>query len=174
MDLKTGEWLTSWMGVYAFSSVVSIHWQSKWLIGEQLTCWMCVHPFLSVVLILKHWRETHRLVECSPVPSIVLICSNTEEQLTYWMHVHPLVLISGSDLVKHWRVAHKLNAFSPNLVRGLIWSNTGEQLTYWMHVHPILSVFSSGQRLESDSQTGYILISGLVLIHSITREQLTN
>ena len=136
---------------------------------------MHVHPLvlISGSDLVKHWRVAHKLNAFSPNLSVF------DGSLKHWRATHSLdacspVLISGSDIVKHWRVTHILDACSPNLVRGLIWSNTGEQLTYWMHVHPILSVFSSGQRLESDSQTGYILISGLVLIHSITREQLTN
>ena len=101
--------LTCWRATHKLnassilSSVILIHSNTE----EWLTRWMHVHPFSSVVLICKNTRETHSLDACSvilvsssnlliharathnlhvqPFLSVVLICSTPGEQLTSWI-----------------------------------------------------------------------------------------
>ena len=121
---NTEEWLTNWMGIHRFSSVVPISTNK----GEKLTTWMDVHPFLSVVLICSNtWEKLTAWMGVHQFSSVVLICLKTGEGLTSWMGVLPLLTVI-------------LNC-----------SYSGEGITSWMSVFSY-QWFWSSQTKERDTQ----------------------
>jgi hypothetical protein len=139
---NTGEWLTAWMCVQQFSSVVLIYSNTR----EWLTPWMmCSAILVSDSDLLKHWRVTHILdhamvaMMCvQPFLSVVLICSNTEERLTNWMCASVQSFLSVVLICSNTR--EWLTTWMS--VRKWFWSaqTLESKLTFWMHIQPFLSV----------------------------------
>ena len=127
-------WLTNWMGVYPFSLVVLIQTDTRMRLVSQ-TGWVFIHShqfwvwfcqtldsesnshsgwvfshscqwFWSCQTLL-HWRATHILDGCSPIP------------------------VNGSDLVKPQRVTHILDGSHSSYCQWFLSSHTAsrEQLT---------------------------------------------
>ena len=91
---QTLEWLTIWMHVQPFLSVVLIcSWRVTHMLDRQFSSvvlkqWSDSHPghmlatLISGSHLIKHWRTTHLLDTCSATLVSVSICLNTKEQLT--------------------------------------------------------------------------------------------
>ena len=147
-------------------------------------------------LVLKWWGRTHCL-DVHPLPSEILICSNTGEALTTWMHIHPslsawvvqrleqltrwmcvhpndpiLVSHGGSYPLDHWRGLTNWMLCLPILISG------SDLVKQWRGTHsldacsPIL--VWSNQALERHSHSGCIITQSHQWFWSNTGEELTS
>ena len=133
-NLQNEEWLTRWMHVQPFLSVVLIGSNN----GEAHILDACTAVLISGSYLLKQWRVTHRLNGCTAVLISVLIRSNDGEQLTAWMHVHPFSSVFWSNRTME-SDSHAGCIYSSSCQR--FWTTqTMERLTFWMHVQPFSSV----------------------------------